>query len=333
MIEALIGWLILAQTVRWSHGWVAAISWGVFGCLVVGWLGKRKRAALRALWRSPLLPVVGAAALSALANGGWWSRVADWALYAVMLAWLLDQKPDIDRQIVRVGRWVMVICLFEFAGLVLAGGDLGWRVHLLGNSNVVAALLLVALMCERDRRWWLAGLAALLATGSRCGLLGLALYGLLRLVERFKLHPVWIVVPGLAVLGILMAARMVGTTDRIEVYGQAVEMFVAHPLAGIGPGLYRGIILRPSVMVGSWHYTPVFTLMHAHNLALTALAEGGAIGLAGWVFAVWRVRHWHIRHTARLAALLPVFVVDDMTMYWLVVLGVLYVLSREVETE
>ncbi len=347
MIEGLIGWLILAQTVRWSHWWVTAISWAVFGGLAAGWAWRRRRAALWAVWRSPLLPVAGAALLSAAINGGWWSRVADWALYAVALAYLVDQTNLVSERNQVCGRnlvfervgWVIIgVCLFEWVGLLMLGGDKGWRVHLLGNSNVIAALLLIVLPlgCSPPRGggawWWGLGLAALLSTGSRAGLLGLALYGLVYLVERFKVRRGWIVAPGLAALAVLMAARMAGTTDRIEIYRQAVELFVDHPLAGIGPGQYRGTIIRPLVMVGSWHCVPMYTLVHAHNLALTTAAELGIVGLAGWALAAWRARVWRFDRLAHLAALAPFFVVDDMTMYWLVMLGVFYLVAREVRT-
>jgi O-antigen ligase len=322
MIETLIGWLIFAQTFRWSYQWIAGASWAVFVGLGAWWVWRRRWAALLAVWRSPLLPVLGAAIVSALINGGWWSRVADWLLYTVALAWMIDARPDMRASISRVGHCVAAVCVFEWAGLAIASGSLGWRVHLLGNSNVVAALLVLALLVERDRRWWALGVVAVLTTGSRAGLLGLALYGLARLAGHFKISQGWIAVPGLAALAVLMLARMSGTTQRIELYAQSLDQFASAPVFGVGPGNYRGVIVSQSVF---WH-------VHAHNIALSALAEGGMLAAAAWAVAARRA--WRLGwHAWRRTEILPFFLLDDMTMWWGVMLGVLYyTISRTEET-
>jgi len=330
-----LGWLILAQTVRWSHPVITAISWAVFGGVAGWWVWRRRWATLLAVWRSPLLPVAGVAVVSALINGGWWSRVADWTLYAVALAYLVDQRPNADREIVRVGWWVIGISLFEWLGLVMLGGEHGYRVRLLGNPNVIAGMLLVVwplglerLTGQRRRWWWWLGLAAMIATGSRGGLLGLALYGVHKLnIKKWVLFVVVIIV-----LVALIPVRIRSSADRIDMYIQAMYDAVKQPIFGIGPGMYRDYIAtRQHVTVGSWWNYNHVVYMHAHNVVLTALAEMGLIGLAGWALAVWQARRWTVRDAARLAALLPVFLVDDMTMYWAVMLGVVYVISQSQE--
>lgn len=249
MSEAAIAWLILAQTVRWSTLWVTAISWLLFAGVVTAWV---RRAgwprAIRAILGSPLSPIAGAMALSALVNGGWWTRVADWVLYAVMLAWLIDQRPNIDRAIVRVGWAVIGVCLFEWCSLAVLKGAHGWRVHLLGNPNVVAALLAVALPLGRGKLWWCLGLAAMVSTGSLAGIVGMAVYAAVR-------HRWWCL--GLAGL---IAFKPQSALLRLAFWQQAISTFAAHPLVGIGPGLYQYM---------DW--------IHAHNVVFTLLAETGLV--------------------------------------------------------
>jgi len=331
-MPALLGWLVLAQSVRWAEPWAAAISWALFGGLLAGWVVGRGRAALWAAWRSPLLPVLGAAVVSALAAGGWWSRVADWALYAAMLAFFLDRRPDLDRHLVTVGGWVIGVSLFEWLALLLDGGG---RVHLLGNANVIAAMLVLVLPAGVERlrglrRWaWLGlGLLALLATGSRAGALGVVLYGLAFYRRRL---PRWLPVVGaVGILGVLMLARIGGTLQRVDLYRQAWAAFVRAPVAGVGAGQYRGVIARAPVMVGSNLCKPIMVHVHAHNLAMSMLAELGMVGLAGWALAGLRVCRWAWDgdRLARLVAMLPFYLVDDMTMWWFVSLGVFYLVSR-----
>ncbi len=282
--------------------------------MVTGWVCERGwPGTIRAILGSPLSPIVVAAALSAVINGGWWSRVADWLLYAVMLAWMLDRHLDMDKAIVRVGWVVIGVCLVEAVYLLQArflGHDgLVWRVHLLGNPNVIAAMLCIVLPLGRGRLWWGLGLAAMLSTGSLAGMVGLGVYAAVRYRQWWAY--------GLAGL---IAFKPQSALLRLAFWQQAARLFAAHPVFGVGPGMYQ---------YGEW--------MHAHNILMTILAETGWIGLLGCLVACFLVtQHRRIASCSTswlspILAVLPFYLVDDMTMYWAVSLGILYLYSREVK--
>jgi hypothetical protein len=312
-LPAWLFWLILAQSTRWATPWVAVISWAGFAVLVTGWVCERGwPGAIRAILGSPLSPMVAAAALSAVINGGWWSRVADWLLYAVALAWMLDRQPDMDRAIVRVGWVVIGACLVEAVYLLQAhvlGQGLVWRVHLLGNPNVIAAMLCIVLPLGRGHLWWGLGLAAMLSTGSLAGMVGLGVYAAVRYRQWWAY--------GLAGL---IAFKPQSALLRLAFWQQAARLFAAHPVFGVGPGMYQ---------YGEW--------MHAHNILMTILAETGWIGLLGCLVAGLLVTRRgqiglaRLSHVSPILAVLIFYLVDDMTMYWAVSLGVLYLYSREVK--
>lgn len=301
----LLLWLLLAQSTRWATPWVAWGSWAVLGGLAAWWLLRRKRTALQAIWRSPLLPVVGIAAVSALANGGDWSRVADLGLYA--MAWAFFSDQPMDGHLVAVGWGLIGVCLLEWAYLLLHHG--GGRVHLLGNANVIACALAVTLPAGRGAWWWGLGSLAMLATGSRAGLAGLGLYLVARKPGLFKKTGFWIVA---ALVGIALAVlRLRNTAWRLEHAIQAVRLFLDHPWLGVGPGRYQ---------FGIWG--------HAHNVLLTWLAETGLIGLAGPVAAAIRYRRLSPDRLAPLALIAPFYLVDDQVMYWFNTIMAIYWLER-----
>jgi hypothetical protein len=300
----LLAWLVLAQSTRWATPWATWISWAMFGGLVVGWLARRKGAALLAVWRSPLLPITGAAVLSAAVNGGW-PRALDWCMYACMWAWMDDAKPRLSGAIGTVGKMVIAVSVFEWFYLVRTFG--GGRVHLLGNSNVIAAM--IALAMPRLRGWWLLlAAAAMVATGSLAGLIGLGLWFVSTWKGNHKGLPL---LAGVVGVGLAVFIRPESAMLRLAFWQQAIRLFLAHPLAGVGPGLYR---------YGEW--------VHAHNSLATILAEMGTIGLSGLGLAAWRTRrvqaHTWARILGPMIAVIPFFLIDDMAMWWAVMLGVIY---------
>lgn len=299
----LLAWLVLAQSTRWATPWAAWVSWGMFGCLMAWWVARRKQAAMVAVWRSPVLPIAGAAILSAAVNGGW-PRAADWCMYAAMWAWMDDTRPQLGPAVGTVGKMVIAVSLVEW--LYLVGQPQGiaptWRVHLLGNPNVIAAMIALAL--PRLRGGWLfLAAAAMVATGSLAGLIGLAVWFVSTWKGNHKGLPL---LAGGVVLAVCIRPK--SAMLRLEFWAQAIRLFLAHPLAGVGPGLYR---------YGEW--------VHAHNSLATILAEMGIIGLSGLGLAAWHMRRcrW-----ARMIAIVPFFLVDDMAMWWAVMLGVIYVLTE-----
>jgi hypothetical protein len=318
-----LAWLVIAQITHWSTPWVAWTSWGLFVLLVLVWVRRAGWSrTIRAVALNPLLTIVAVAAVSALINGGWWSRVADLAAYAVLFAFLLDQKPRLDGAIVGVGWWVIGVTVLEWGYLIQTSGG---RVHLLGSPNVVAAVLMIALPAGWQRlrgarrwAWAIAGLLAMWATGSRDGALALLFYVLAARRARWW---VWVVLATVAV-GALVFMRPGASWARVVYYTDAIRFFVANPVLGVGPGMYRSIV-------------GTVTYYHAHNLILTILAELGILGLAGLAGALALGRlvrpggqHRTQDGLARLVAMLPFFLFDDMTMYWGVALGTLYLLSK-----
>ena len=300
-----IGWLILAQTVRWSEPVMSAVTWLAFAVLVTRWAARRAwPGAIRAIVASPLSPMAVAAAVSALVNGGW-SRAADWTLYAVMLACFLDARPDLDRHLLRVGKLVITVCLVEWAYLAMRG-QWNERIHLLGNPNVIAAMicLLVPLL---DWPWRVLSAVVVVATGSRAGMVGLGLWGAAYAGR-------WWGWAACALVSLLMvAARPAGSLLRLAFWHEAVRLFSTHPFIGVGPGLYR---------YGNW--------VHAHNLGLTWLAETGLIGLLALLVTILRYGRRSDRlDLSPIIAVIPFFIFDDMTMYWAVSLGALYLVSRK----
>jgi len=335
---ALLGWLILVQFVRWADPWSGALTWCVFGLVLLGWVQrKHMRAVFAALGRSPLWAVVLVAAWSAWVNGAGWDRVADWTLYAIMFAYFLDRRPDYGRALLWVGWALIALCLVDWVYLHGYASRPG-RVGLGLNANVIAACLAVALpQGSRHAQgrarlvWWVLGIAALAGTGSRAGLLGLGLYGAVLLYQRCMLRARWVLVGGALLLAVLAAARMRTTSTRIDAYGGALGMFQDRPLLGSGPGRFVYDIARSPVLVGSSLVPGFSRLFHAHNLILSVLAEMGIAGLGALGLALlWALRgDWQA--CAPLAFLAPFWIVDDMTMYWFVSLGLLYVASTAVE--
>jgi len=302
-------WLILAQCTRWATPWVSWLSWAIFAFLVTAWVCRVPRpGAIRAILATPLSPIFAAAAVSALANGGWWSRVADLALYAVALAWFIDRKPDLDRDLVKTGWLVIGVSLVEWVYLLQRGGG---RVHLLGNPNVIAYALGIVLPLGRGWAWWTLGSLAMVATGSRAGLLGLVVYAAREI-------PRWAGLAVGGVAGILLAiAKPARTLYRVEFFSQAIRSFVYRPIFGVGPGMYRS---------GDW--------IHAHNVVLTWMAETGIVGLVGLaisIFLVTKNRSGDVAGEPDLSPIFiisPFFLVDDQTMYWFSALGTCYLLAK-----
>jgi hypothetical protein len=330
-LPLLLAWLLLAQTTRWASPWVAWISYGLFAALVTTWLLRVPWPRAITAWiAAPLSPMMAAAVISALASGGDWLHVLDLAMYATILAYFLDQRPDLDDAAIILGWWIVAICLLEWGYLVRVEG--GGRVHLLGNSNVIAALLAIILpigwaRITGRRRWiWAAlGLVALYSTGSRAGVLGLGFYVLARKRARWW---VWLGL-GLAAVAALFFVRIDQSTERVVIWRQALYWFQHYPLLGMGPGkFFFFMLVARQFSVADWQF--YVGHVHAHNLILTWLAETGLVGLVGMAGTLYLATKSRIEHAdlSPLAAIAPFFIVDDQTTYWLVALLTLYVLSK-----
>ena len=74
-----------------------------------------------------------------------------------------------------------------------------------------------------------------------------------------------------------------GIDLRLQIWGEAWRLFLAHPLFGIGVGTFDKVTYIPPTnrdfYLSGWH---------AHNVPLHILTEAGVLGLAAWVF-LWYV--------------------------------------------
>jgi O-antigen ligase len=214
-----------------------------------------------------------------------------------------DIRPQLEHAIGTVGKMVIGVSVFEWLYLARTFG--GGRVHLLGNANVIAAMIALALPYLTGA-WLFLAAAAMVATGSLAGLIGLGMWFVSTWKGNHKGLP-------LLVAGVALAVfiRPESAMLRLAFWQQAIRLFLAHPLAGVGPGLYR---------YGEW--------VHAHNNLATILAEMGTIGLSGLGLAGWKLRRLNWGNLAHLVALAPFFLIDDMTMWWAVMFGSFYVFVK-----
>jgi O-antigen ligase/tetratricopeptide (TPR) repeat protein len=178
---------------------------------------------------------------------------------------------------------------------------------------------------QRDLRWGARGIAGgltvvLLLTQSRGAYVGFAvlagatvLMWLLRpdVRQRFPaaLRP-WLdprlllagaALAACALMGLVFWTTVGGRTPqpndvaRLDLWTAAIQMFLDHPLLGVGPRQFGSVRLGYLHWDWSYSYLP---LQHAHNLYLNWLAEGGILGLAAgfWLlirfgrvwWAAWR---------------------------------------------
>ena len=77
-----------------------------------------------------------------------------------------------------------------------------------------------------------------------------------------------------------------GIDLRLQTWGEAWRLFLAHPIFGIGVGTFDEVVYRiPGTVAIRDFY---FAGWHAYNVPLHILTEAGVLGLAAWVF-LWYV--------------------------------------------
>jgi O-antigen ligase len=137
----------------------------------------------------------------------------------------------------------------------------------MGILVFVATTLAVCLLNLRYwRRWiWMIGVAAVAGTFMVVNNLRISTFVVSTIFDRSQ-NP--------------------GINLRLQIWGEAWRMFLAHPLFGIGVGTFDKVAYQMPGTVAD----PVYRLSgwHAHNVPLHILTEAGVLGLAAWVF-LWYV--------------------------------------------
>ena len=198
--------------------------------------------------------------------------------------------------------------------------------------NLVAPFLLARFIGDR-RRWssWLNGIAWITAGTanylllSRMGTLVFTLTTLSVCLMNRRYWRRWIWIIGLAAVGsgvmiannlrisTFVASSFLDRTQnpgidlRLNVWGEAWRMFLAHPLVGIGVGTFDDVAYEvPGTKANldfqliqpcdSWAFRNCGGGWHAHNVPLHILTESGLPGLVAWIFL------WYIVLTALVRA-------------------------------
>ena len=273
----------------------------------------------------------------AMRKSAWWPRLVA-ACAGILVLWLLDA-------------WVQI-----FTGWSLSGAETADRLSgIFGAGNLklgpVLAVLSPFVFVAARARWRWRGLTVafafqlmpILLAGSRSAWIMYALVTLAfvwmhtRAPLRFA---AWALAAAVAaVLGIAAAWHASGRFDqrfnrtvlalqgseqaidsasagRLRIWGTAVRMIAAHPLAGVGVRGFRYAyprFARPDdAFVDARTDEGAF---HAHQIVFEVLSETGVTGLALWLIGVfYAIRAWRrARTSARDRALAPALALAAMT--------------------
>jgi len=189
-----------------------------------------------------------------------------------------------------------------------------------GNTNdlAVASLMLPFGLAAIPTGWWfvglplaiLGGVPAWLSASRQAALawvIGLSVVAGARLGRRRALVAVTAVVVALtatvALTPVLRARALetwrdgAGIREQLTVYG--TELFIEHPITGIGPGLFGQYYQLDAREGWSWRGTPLpkVGMPWVHSLPIEVLCELGLIGAAAYAATLWIVvrRAWRAR--------------------------------------
>jgi len=184
------------------------------------------------------------------------------------------------------------------------------RPDILMDRNIVGfwGLTFTVAALASQKKWYhaLPFVAVAVFSGSRGGLIGLAAAVLIFYRPRVpaKQMAAWAALGILAVFG-LMAMRTHSVMTRLPIYQQAVNIFLDHPVAGIGVnGIFEDLAIKAVGFAYGEFYIPspeqeyvrthirkhpprITHNPHAHNGLLNYAAETGLIGLAGLGLGLW----------------------------------------------
>ena len=288
------------------------------------WIGLAAAAVPFALW-GPGRPTVRGTPVLVVS---WWLAWATWlgisALWAPSHARLADNltglvvlaatvlmagrivQRDQDPRLLELLWWFFftVGWLYLLAALAAGPGAQGRYAAFGGGPNVFVRVMVFALVSAvalwlSGRRWAIAALPAFLLgavlSGSRGGLLGLFVVGLVLAVPMLRRLPariVWgsllttvvaavVVVTTVPSLRGFVQARFVDQTleqrygsGRGQIYVDVLHIATGHPVVGAGLDSYYALIGRFQ------------EFQYPHNLVLATVADGGVVGLVLLVAAV-----------------------------------------------
>jgi O-antigen ligase len=263
-------------------------------------------------------------------------------LQLLVMTWLVFQWASTEQDLQALFKAYVLgayLSAFSTIGEYLAAGGAGTgRYAVQGfNPNNLAVILVLGIPLAwyvfqhaKPNTAWLYGLypivaaTAVLLTASRNGLIALSISSLFLLLTlpRQSSRARWLL-PVLGVVAVWLflnfvpsasierlsttASEFAGGNVRFDIWRTGLELFVAHPLLGIGAGTFKvgieqvfGIAIAP------------------HNVYLAVLVEGGLVGFLLFVSILWVVVicAWNLVGQARLLWL-------NMVLVWGVSAGAL----------
>lgn len=176
-------------------------------------------------------------------------------------------------------------------------GTLGLSPNFLGAVFVLSipitlGLALAADTRDRDARPakapWLWGgatlvqVVGLVLTYTRASLLVMLLA--CGVIAALRLRLRWLVLAAVGFAGLLWVTEALGrimsdNTDRMALYASAIRVFLAHPIAGVGPGEQADFTAADPARFRATEFGVAGN--NAHNTILLAAAENGILGLVG----------------------------------------------------
>jgi len=159
------------------------------------------------------------------------------------------------------------VCWFNGVAWIAAGIANYLLLARMGTIVFVLTTLAVCLLNLRHwRRWiWMIGVAAVAGTFMVVNNLQISRFVVTTIFDR---------------------SQNAGIDLRLQTWGEAWRMFLAHPIFGIGVGTFDEVAYQMpgTIAIQDFHRKG----WHAYNVPLHILTEAGVLGLAAWVF-LWYI--------------------------------------------
>jgi len=186
-------------------------------------------------------------------------------------AWLAWRFPSAALTMLRAA--LVVLATATLAERVTTGARPRW----IANPNAIGSLLLLLLPYARTRLEVVAGVGAVLATGSRGAMLALLVAFAALVLDSYRRDGVeiraWHYVAVSVALVVLVAAlvwlRPRTVVNRLVTWQAAARLWLQRPVLGWGPWASRSLIAGD----------------HADSAVFTLLLETGALGLFAFVYS------------------------------------------------